>query len=70
MKVRKGRRKYLVVLNRMTHEVHLAKSGGRYDMIMYRNTLGLPMFDCTLSEAKHNIKVAISKGYHLVVKKY
>lgn len=70
MKIRKGRRRYLVVLNRITGEVHLAKSGGRYDMIMSRNTLGLPMFDCTLSEAKHNIRVAISKGYSLVKKKY
>ena len=70
MKIRKGRKRYLVVLNHLTNEVVLARPGRPYDWTISRNTLGLKMYDCTFDEAVHNIKVANKNGYTLIKKRY
>jgi len=70
MKIRKGRKKYLVVRNHITCEVVLARPNGKYDYTISKNELGISMYNCTFKEAKHNIRLLIDKGYKLVVKKY
>ena len=65
----KVNREYLVVLNHITNEVCLSRVNSEYDNIISGNELGFLMFDCTLSQAKTNIRVGIEKGFRFVVKK-
>jgi hypothetical protein len=66
MKIRKGKRKYAILLNQRTGFIYLTREGSKFD-VMYNDHLN--SFSCTFAEAKHNIKVGLNQGLMLSVRK-
>ena len=67
MKIRK---KYVVILYHYRQVVELTKPTIRVDGIQNSSSYygGVSIYDCNFKEAKHNIKLAIKRGYYLIKK--
>lgn len=65
MKIRKGKRKYVVFINSRTMVCTLTKENSWYD-VEFRDHIG--SFECTFREAVHNLGVAKGKGYYIAKK--
>lgn len=62
MKIRKGKKKYAILINERTGFIYLTREGSAFD-VTYLNYL--TSFSCTFSQAKQNIKIGLSKGLML-----
>ena len=63
MKIRKGKRRYAVIINLRRGAVTLTREGSATDALLD----GLvPSFSCTFSEAKENIRRATDRGLMLI----
>jgi len=65
MKIRKGNRKYAVLLNARTRVCYLTRANSDFDL-KYKSHYPINSFECEFREAVHNLKVAESKGYSIV----
>ena len=64
MKIRKGNRKYAVLLNARTQVCYLTGAGSSFDA-MYGDHCFITSFECTFREAVHNLGVAKDRGYYI-----
>jgi hypothetical protein len=65
MKIRKGKKKYLIVVLANQGIVVLSHVGSLYDrLVASRLTLGT-QFECTFKEAVSNCKIFSNKGYYI-----
>jgi hypothetical protein len=64
MKIRKGRRKYAVLLNARTQVCYLTRAGSSFDAT-YGNHCFITSFECAFREAVHNLGVAKDNGYYI-----
>jgi hypothetical protein len=62
MKIRKGRRKYVVFMNSITMVCILTKENSWYDVKFSDH---IDSFECTFRQAVHNLGVAKDKGYYI-----
>lgn len=62
MKIRKGKRKYAVFINKYTEVCTLTKVDSWYDIKWFGK---IPSFECTFREAVKNLRACKEKNYYI-----